>query len=520
VNTGNDAGAGSAARPFQTITRALCAAADGDTIMINSGIYGPPDPAVGTSYGELLPLQFPPPIAPAVYSPSQYWSLCAPASSQKRNLRLIGVGPTKPVLRAFYEDAFGATHNYPFDGSNAPDCLPVVLHAVEGWTIQNLRFENTGYDKSAPAPGVCNYNQIIGLAVFDLTAVNTPPLSSSVWITACEFSDNFTGIHVFDNASHLASLARTVHITSCDIRNHGPVKADSAEPTDLGHAAILLRTFPSLVINVTGHYSTNNHDGIEGNAKPAELAEEFPWNPTLNLTRSTFEQDENGFEFAEGDFEIEQCTFRLCEAKNPASGGAGSTVHGEISTSGIGLRGFSVTTSPVVARLRVRNTHFDRCQTAVQIKTARVFEYFDFGTHTLNDRGNNTFTTDTQSPWDQPSTPLKQVYNTSYCGILTTNPTRVQACGNAWTYDASYGLMYNQGVDAAASYDTAPLDGNGEHVIVDAVNGVNYVAQYGRGQPRPLQSTWTVAEPNKPWNVSVAPQASGNPAPSILVRKP
>jgi hypothetical protein len=76
-----------------------------------------------------------------------------------------------------------------------------------------------------------------------------------------------------------------------------------------------------------------------------------------------------------------------------------------------------------------------------------------------------------------------------------------------------------EGVDVLATYDNAPLDVNGEHLIVDATNGVNYVDAYGRANPRPIQVTWTLAEPNKPWNVSTGIQGSLPAAPSILVRK-
>ncbi|MBL8768623.1 MAG: DUF1565 domain-containing protein [Planctomycetes bacterium] len=486
VQNGSDAWSGSATRPFKTITRALNPAfgstlQDGDTVSIAPGYYQGAPGGVG---GEDFPLI---------------------TAVGRKNITIAGtLGPdsqTSTTIRAVVPNPFGGGFsNFPFTTE------PVCLYVNEGWTVSGLVFEHAAFNKVPVStnPAI----QITGIRIVDLPG---PSPTTDVRIMNCRFLDGFIGLHLVDTNASTIATPRFVLVSTCWFDGHGPVKAPDPQlsgvpQSDRGHQGLLTQNHRSMTINVAGCLFTNNHDGLESGNGPFKDA-------TINITRSTFSGNENGLEVGSGALAVAASNFILCDANDPVDGGVGEAVLGELSTSGIGLRGTALPGST----LTVRTTTFDRCQTGAQVRMAG-FASLDFGSDTLTDPGSNRFLTDITVPW-----PLGEAFRAPYCGLANNGDTPVLAMGNLWTYDASGAAPFDFNQQALpvvidgvtyGSYDsyTSP-------VVFSNANGVNFDGATGFPKPRPTSPTPT--DPNSPWNLSTGtPIIIGGVSitPSIQVR--
>ncbi len=233
--------------------------------------------------------------------------------------------------------------------------------------------------------------------------------------------------------------------------------------------------------NVSDCTLKNNHDALE------------PGLATLILADTTFEENENGLEYAStvgGTATVSGCLFRKHAPLDPTLGG----VNGP--TGGITMR------EALNLSLTVRGTDFDENQIGALLKAGTGT--IDFGTSfTSPDAGENTFTTDTMAPWYQ-----FMDHTVSGCGLFTGLDAVVFAVDNTWTYDATYGdLTFNQGANTAGQFPASL----GPTLIGPSVN-FNPTTELP--PHRPLFGTM---DPQVPWNYSTATALTGGNPSIVLV---
>jgi hypothetical protein len=393
VDFGSDSFAGAtAAAPFKTIHHALNQSLlqNGDSIYIGNGEY--------TNQFDTFPL----------------------ACSLTR-IKLIGQRENGqfPKIRAYYHDSSANYVGYSgwFNATppNPAGAFRYMILANEGWEIRNLVIENPEYWKD---DAVNSHNRVVGIGVDKLAQAMTPGTFQKITIDNCTIRDNWAGIRVFDDNGSASSFpaGRQVDVINCEISEHGPLSVPQGSASaDEGHQGILLNTWSTLKLKVEGTDFKHNHDGIEsGNGTQNESA--------IEVNGSLFEENENGFEVAGGEFSISNCTFRRNEALGNAAGGAvGPTV-------ALGTRGTA--TTPI--DMTVRNCAFDRNQMAVKAGPLTATAY-DFGT--TNSAGNNTFIINPRTPWSTQIVSYAKADNVSYVNVYQQHPTvPLSMIGNRWSY--------------------------------------------------------------------------------------
>ena len=450
--TGDDlTGTGTLSNPFKTITHALQTASTDHTVVRVAGganaIYKV-DP--GASSWETFPL-----------------------TAALDDVTIEGYREPKPTISL--KDAEGSFGAY----SSAPAAF--VVDGRTDWTFKNLRLDASEHNTNA--------SPVRGIHVCDL------PANGTITVQDCEIVDFFDGIYFEDSGSYdPEDDMRTIVIDSTAVSRCGPVSAFSPNFDDKGHAGIRLLEAQSraMQLTVTDCVLESNHDALE------------PGGAVLFVSDTRFELNENGLEYASttqasgrhgGRAQVYGCWFVDNEPLDAAEGGVPGP------TGGIVARNLEL------LNLSVRQTDFEGNQIGASFKggTSGNDGGIEFGTaHSGEDRGDNSFVTDTTSPWYQG-----QDHTVSYCGLFNSADVVIHAVGNTWTFESiPPGPDYNQGADSNGQFPSTL----GSLTIGAEVN-------FDSGAQFPYhRALFGTTDPQQPWNYSTGPVESA-PAgtPSIVL---